>query len=151
MFDKFYIEKLKSNFSEAIRVILANKIRTLLTSLGIIFGVAAVITMLAIGKGAEKEILAQLELIGVNNIVITPIPDEEDNKSDEENDDGANESKRFSKGLDLLDVQSIEKNIPSIKAISPEIILDTYVINNGRQNSVKLIGVDASYFSTRLC
>ena len=122
MFDKFYIEKLKSNFSEAIRVIITNKIRTLLTSLGIIFGVAAVITMLAIGKGAEKEILAQLELIGVNNIVITPIPDEEDNKSDEENDDGANESKRFSKGLDLLDVQSIEKNIPSIKAISPEII-----------------------------
>lgn len=148
MFDKFYIEKLKSNFSEAIRVIITNKIRTLLTSLGIIFGVAAVITMLAIGKGAEKEILAQLELIGVNNIVITPIPDEEDNKSDEESEDGANESKRFSKGLDLLDVESIEKNIPSIKAISPEIILDTYVINNGRQNSVKLIGVDASYFST---
>ena len=55
MIDKIYIEKLKSNFSEAVRVILANKVRTLLTSLGIIFGVAAVITMLALGSGAEKE------------------------------------------------------------------------------------------------
>ena len=84
MIDKIYLEKLKSNFSEAVRVILANKVRTLLTSLGIIFGVAAVITMLAIGSGAEKEILAQLELVGVNNIVITPIPDEADDQSNEE-------------------------------------------------------------------
>ncbi|MGK0420909.1 MAG: putative ABC transport system permease protein, partial [Polaribacter sp.] len=100
MIDKIYIEKLKSNFSEAFRVILANKIRTLLTSLGIIFGVAAVITMLAIGSGAEKEILAQLELVGVNNIVITPIPDEQENENDAEEDDGALTAKRFSKGLD---------------------------------------------------
>lgn len=89
MIDKIYIEKLKSNFSEAVRVILANKIRTLLTSLGIIFGVAAVITMLAIGNGAEKEILAQLELVGVNNIVITPIPDDEENETEEEQEAGA--------------------------------------------------------------
>lgn len=148
MFDKIYIEKLKSNFSEAVRVILTNKIRTLLTSLGIIFGVAAVITMLAIGNGAEKEILAQLELVGVNNIVITPIPDEKDENSTEEAEDGATESKRFSKGLDLLDVKSIENNIPSIKTVSPEIVLETYVIKKGRQNPVKLIGVSEKYFST---
>lgn len=148
MFDKIYIEKLKSNFSEAIRVILTNKVRTLLTSLGIIFGVAAVITMLAIGNGAEKEILAQLELVGVNNIVITPIPDEKDDPNQEEDEDGATESKRFSKGLDMLDVTSIKNNISSVKAVSPEIILDTYVIKKGRQNPVKLIGVFPEYFST---
>jgi putative ABC transport system permease protein len=148
MLDKIYIEKLKSNFSEAIRVILANKIRTLLTSLGIIFGVAAVITMLAIGNGAEKEILAQLELVGVNNIVITPIPDEKDSDSSEEVDDGASESKRFSKGLDMLDVYSIAKNISTVKNVSPEIILDTYVIKKGRQSPVKLIGVSSDFFET---
>ncbi len=150
MFDKIYIEKLKSNFSEAIRVILTNKVRTLLTSLGIIFGVAAVITMLAIGSGAEKEILAQLELVGVNNIVITPIPDEKEGNGNEaeEEDNGTIESKRFSKGLDMLDVNSIKNNIPSVKSVSPEIILDTYVIKNGRQSSVKLIGVSTEYFKT---
>ncbi|WP_299671064.1 ABC transporter permease [uncultured Polaribacter sp.] len=149
MFNKIYIEKLKSNFSEAVRVIATNKIRTLLTSLGIIFGVAAVITMLAIGSGAEKEILAQLELVGVNNIVITPISDEKsDSNSDEESEDGAAESNRFSKGLDLLDAKSIQKYIPSVKIVSPEIILETYVIKKGRQSPVKLIGVSKEYFET---
>lgn len=147
MFDKIYIEKLKSNFSEAVRVILSNKVRTLLTSLGIIFGVAAVITMLAIGNGAEKEILAQLELVGVNNIVITPIPDEAEDEN-QEDEDGTSESKKFSKGLDMLDVASIQENVPSVKAVSPEIILETYVINKGRQNPVKLIGVFPEYFAT---
>jgi putative ABC transport system permease protein len=145
MFNEIYIEKLKSNFSEAIRVILANKIRTLLTSLGIIFGVAAVITMLAIGNGAEKEILAQLELVGVNNIVITPIADEKEDANDE-NDEGTYASKRFSKGLDMLDVYSIAKNIPSVKNVSPEIILDTYVIKKGRHSPVKLIGISPHFF-----
>lgn len=148
MFDKIYIEKLKANFSEAIRVILSNKVRTLLTSLGIIFGVAAVITMLAIGNGAEKEILSQLELVGVNNIVITPIPDEKNDDNSEEEEDGAFEAKRFSKGLDMLDVNSIQQYIPSVKAVSPEILLETYVLKNGKQNSVKLIGIYPEYFAT---
>lgn len=149
MIDKIYIEKLKANFSEAVRVILANKIRTLLTSLGIIFGVAAVITMLAIGNGAEKEILAQLELVGVNNIVITPIPDEkESDNEEEESDAGGITAKRFSKGLDMLDVNSIKKNIPTVKTASPEIILETYVIKKGRQSPVKLIGVSSAFFAT---
>ena len=149
MIDKILLEKLKSNFSEAFRVILTNKVRTFLTALGIIFGVAAVITMLAIGKGAEKEILAQLELVGINNIVITPIPDDNDTDTTEEDSaDGVTASKKISKGLDLLDVQSILNNIPSVKTVSPEIILDTYVINNGRQNSVKLIGITPSFFET---
>lgn len=146
MLDKLLLEKLKSNFVEAFRVIKTNKVRTFLTALGIIFGVAAVITMLAIGNGAEKEILAQLELVGVNNIVITPIPDEKEDDNEDDSEESANESTKISKGLDLLDVESIEKNIPSVKISSPEIIMDTYVINNGRQNAVKLIGVYPSFF-----
>lgn len=148
MIDQILLEKLKSNFSEAIRVIITNKVRTFLTALGIIFGVAAVITMLAIGKGAEKEILAQLELVGVNNIVITPIPDDKEESDSDDVEEGAIESKRFSIGLDLLDAQSAIKHIPSVKVASPEIILDTYVINNGKQNSVKLVGITAPFFNT---
>ncbi|MEC3908519.1 ABC transporter permease [Tamlana sp. 2201CG12-4] len=150
MIDKVLLEKLKSNFTEAFRVIKTNKFRTFLTALGIIFGVAAVITMLAIGNGAEKEILSQLELVGVNNIVITPIPDEKDpDKSDDDiENENNNEPKRFSKGLDILDAQNVKKNIPGVKMISPEIILNTYVINNGKQNSVKLIGVTPFFFES---
>ncbi|GAB1857410.1 ABC transporter permease [Flavobacteriaceae bacterium MHTCC 0001] len=147
MIDKILLEKLKSNFAEAYRSIETNKVRTFLTALGIIFGVAAVITMLAIGNGAEKEILSQLELVGVNNIVVTPIPDEknEDNEEDEDGSEKA-EIKKFSKGLDMLDAQKISKIIPTVKVVSPEIIMNTYMINNGKQNSVKLIGVTSSFF-----
>ena len=149
MIDKILLEKLKSNFNEAFWFIKTNKVRTFLTALGIIFGVASVITMLAIGNGAEKEILAQLELVGVNNIVVTPILDEE-NEDSNENDENANKagSKRFSKGLDILDAMSVQKNIPSVKLVSPEIILNTYVINNGKQNSVKLVGISPAFFES---
>ncbi|MBJ6368986.1 ABC transporter permease [Snuella sedimenti] len=149
MIDKIFIEKLKSNFTEAIWFIKTNKVRTFLTALGIIFGVASVITMLAIGNGAEKEILSQLELVGVNNIVITPIPDKEnDNSNENENQEGNAETKRFSKGLDIQDAISIKDYIPSVKAISPEIVMDAYMINNGKQNAVKLIGVSNTFFET---
>ena len=136
MIDKILLERLKSNLNEAIRVILVNKVRTFLTALGIIFGVAAVITMLAIGNGAEKEILAQLELVGVNNLVITPIPEEEDD-SGEGNETNTTEIKRFSKGLDLLDVASIQETVPTVKQMSPEIMMDTYIINSGKQKLCK--------------
>lgn len=148
MIDKILVEKLKSNFTEAVRVIAANKVRTFLTTLGIIFGVGAVIAMLAIGNGAEKEILSQLELAGVNNIVITPIPDIEGNEdSGAEEDQGESVTKRFSKGLDIYDVQAIQENVPSVIETSPEIIMDTYVTSNGKQNSVKLIGVTSKFFT----
>ena len=51
----------------------------------------------------RKKYYLNLELVGVNNIVVTPIPDEkDDNSSEEEEDGGATESKKFSKGLDLI-------------------------------------------------
>jgi putative ABC transport system permease protein len=148
MFDPILIEKLKSNFSEALRVISTNKVRTFLTALGIIFGVAAVISMLAIGNGAEKEILSQLELVGVNNIVVTPIPDDEEGDAAEEDDGPSMESRSFSKGLDILDVNSIRRNVPSVAQLSPEILMETYVTSKGIQSPIKLIGVTQEFFST---
>ena len=155
MIDKILFEKLKSNFNEAFWFIKTNKVRTFLTALGIIFGVASVITMLAIGNGAEKEILSQLELVGVNNIVVTPIPDElnededeNENENENENESTETNSKRFSKGLDVQDALSVLKNIPSVKLVSPEIILNTYVINNGKQSPVKLIGITPDFFKS---
>jgi len=56
----------------ALEAVFANKFRSMLTALGIIFGVAAVIAMLAIGNGAKQEILEQMKLVGVNNIIIMP-------------------------------------------------------------------------------
>lgn len=145
---KFQIPlKYLSNLKIAFTTILANGMRSILTALGIMFGVAAVITMLAIGKGAKQEILSQIELVGVNNIVIKPVLEsKEEEETSDEDEQGEEEQKKFSKGLDLTDVESMVRIIPSIRKTSPEIVLDTYVIGNGIRRSAKLVGIEPSYF-----
>ncbi|MCG8308153.1 MAG: ABC transporter permease [Cytophagales bacterium] len=138
-------QRILANFSIALEAVLANKLRSLLTGLGIIFGVAAVISMMAIGSGAQEEILEQIRLVGVNNIVITPIVEQEESELGEgESEEG--EEKNLSSGLTILDTRSIEKTIPGVKSVSPEIIIDTYIIKNARRRSAKLVGVENKYF-----
>ena len=139
----FNRDRTLSNLRIAVSALWANKLRSILTALGIIFGVAAVISMLAIGKGAQEEILNQIKLIGVNNIEIKPIVEQSEEEVVETS---GTEKKKFSKGLDLKDVKSIQTVIPSVTQISPEIILDTYVINKGIRRSAKLIGVAPAFF-----
>jgi putative ABC transport system permease protein len=133
---------IKSNFAIALESVVSNKLRSFLTTLGVIFGVAAVIAMLAIGNGAKEEILHQIKLVGVNNIVVKPIinlpgEDKEDNKASQ-----------FSTGLTLQDAISIKKIIPQIKFVSPEILLESKVIYNGQQLPTKLVGVENQYFES---
>ncbi|MFT7162548.1 MAG: putative ABC transport system permease protein [Bacteroidia bacterium] len=136
--------KLLMNLSIALEAVLANRMRSILTGLGIIFGVAAVIAMLAIGNGAQKEVIEQMKLVGVNNIVIRPVVEQtEDVIADEA---GAKEKKQFSAGLNALDLKALKTAVPGIKQVSPEIILDTYLINNGIRRTAKLVGVEPSYF-----
>ena len=112
----------------------------MLTALGIIFGVAAVIAMLAIGNGAKKEILEQIKLVGVNNIIIQKkVPE---STKDEE---GA-KLNNYSKGLTLRDVETIEEVLPGIVSISPEVSYESFVIRKGKSRSMRLVGVNADYF-----
>ncbi len=136
--------RLLANLFIAIDAVIANKLRSLLTALGIIFGVAAVIAMLAIGNGAQQEILNQIKLVGVNNIVIKPIVEQKEEKIEEKV--GKKDKKKFSPGLTIRDVKSIQATIPGLTKLSPEIILDTYVIRQGLRRSAKLVGVEPAYF-----
>lgn len=137
-------ERLRANFKIALEALLSNQTRSLLTALGIIFGVAAVIAMLAIGNGTQEEINEQMKLVGVNNIVIEPVIEQKEEKLDEDN--GTKEKERFSPGLRLADAESIKEVIPEVRKISPEIVLDTYIISNGIRRSAKLVGVEPVYF-----
>lgn len=126
----------------AVESIVSNKLKSMLTALGIIFGVGAVIAMLAIGKGAKQEIMEQMKMVGVNNILINPIiPDK--SSSDEE---GEKEQKKFSRGLSLLDVEAIKATLPSVKRISPEISFNSTAVMNGVKYTAKLVGVSNDYF-----
>ena len=121
-----------------------NKLRAGLTSLGILFGVASVIAMLAIGNGAEQEILQQMRLLGANNIVVTPIVEQKEGKVDK--DDGKKESKKFTPGLTYLDAQAIRATIPEVAATSSEVVVNSVITREGHHRSGKIVGVDPSYF-----
>lgn len=126
----------------AFESIMANKLKSVLTALGIIFGVAAVISMLAIGKGAQQEILDQIKMVGVNNILISPIVQEKESSGAE----GEKQLNKFSRGLTLLDVEAIRSTIPAVKRISPEISFNSTIVLSGMRYSAKLLGVSNSYF-----
>ena len=126
----------------AVESIVSNKLKSMLTALGIIFGVAAVIAMLAIGKGAKQEIMEQMKMVGVNNILINPvIPDKSSSTSE-----GEKQQKKFSRGLNLLDVDAIKQTLPSVKRISPEISFNSTAMLNGVKYTAKLVGVSNDYF-----
>ena len=139
------IERYLHNVVIAIESIMANQMRSMLTALGIIFGVAAVITMLAIGKGAQQEILEQIKMVGVNNIIVTPIVTPANGEGSEDT-AGETQKKKFSPGLTLEDVEAIEKVIPTVNRVSPEITLNSFVIKDGKRAGAKLLGVFNSYF-----
>jgi len=122
-----------------------NKTRALLTSLGIVFGVASVIAMLAIGEGAQAEILEQMKLLGTNNIIVKPIIEQEESTVEAEEAE-KKEKKRFSPGLTLADAYAIRRIIPHVQGVSPEIISETTFLRSGLKRTGKLIGVDTAFF-----
>jgi len=126
----------------AVESIISNKLKSMLTALGIIFGVAAVIAMLAIGKGAKQEIMEQMKMVGVNNILINPIVQDQSSSSEE----GEKQTKKFSRGLNMLDVEAIQETLPSVKRISPEISFNSTAMMNGVKYTAKLVGVSNDYF-----
>ncbi|HET6568241.1 MAG TPA: ABC transporter permease [Rhodothermales bacterium] len=140
------LEKVYYNFAIAAEAIGYNKTRALLTSLGIIFGVASVIAMLAIGNGAQQEILQQIRFLGADNIIITPVVKQEEGQVEDQSTSAQEEKQPFTPGLTLADARSIATVIPGVKAVSPEVVIETTAIRAGLRRSTKLVGVNAAYF-----
>ncbi|MCP3929433.1 MAG: FtsX-like permease family protein [Bacteroidetes bacterium] len=140
------MERVLFNFILALEGVFSNKLRAILTALGIVFGVGAVIAMLAIGSGAKQSILDQMKLIGTNNIVINSVIPEDDGEDSGGNNNSGKEKRPWSPGLTLEDRNAIGKVLPNVELISPEIVLPTTVIQSGKQESAKCVGVTNAYF-----
>jgi putative ABC transport system permease protein len=98
--------------------------------------------MLAIGKGAKQEILEQMKMVGVNNILINPVIPDKSSSTEQ----GEKQQKKFSRGLNMLDVEAIRATIPSVKRVSPEISFNSTAMLNGVKYTAKLVGVSNDYF-----
>ena len=140
-------ERNKMNYSNllkiALRAIAANKMRSFLTALGIIIGVASVITMLAIGQGSKKSIQANIAEMGSNMIMISPGADMRG---------GVRQDPSAMQTLKMADYTAIKEQCNYIKAISPTVTSSGQWIygNNNTQSSI--YGVNGDYLEIRqLC
>ena len=124
----------------ALRAIAANKMRSFLTALGIIIGIAAVITMLAIGQGSKASIKANIAEMGSNMIMISPGADMRG---------GVRQDASSMETLKQADYQSIKEDCNYISAISPTVNRSGQWIygNNNTQSSI--YGVNQDYLSIR--
>src|ERR1700677_1035733 len=116
----------------------AQKTRTVLTALGIVFGVGSVIGMLAIGAGAREDSLSFIERLGVRNVLVESIP----SASREE----MQQRRRASPGLTERDVRILEANIESLELLSPRRTLHpSRVLPKPPQGIPNMYGVRPSY------
>src|SRR6516162_8530771 len=106
-----------------------HRLRSLLTVLGIVFGVCSVIAMLAIGEGASFEAQEQIKNLGSQNVILRSVkPPEEQKVSDR-----ANQSYVLQYGLTYTDIQRIRSTIPGVTVIVPSRIMHEYVWNISRR------------------
>jgi putative ABC transport system permease protein len=118
--------------------LLVHKLRTMLTMLGMIFGVGAVVAMLAITAGVEKEMLSYIDLLGVNNIII---------EAKEAVDRNELQTRRaVSPGLTFRDYRAIQENVQGIELITPrKRFKPTKVLPKSTAEPPVLIGVLPNY------
>ena len=143
------MKRLLFNFQLAIEGVMSNKLRGLLTALGVIFGVAAVIAMLAIGAGAKQSLLEQMKLIGTNNIVIKALKPEalhNEQQNNRTNNSQKKQKQLWTPGLTLRDARAIAAVIPGVRSLSPEINNKGDIVYEGKRLQANCIGTNNAYF-----
>ena len=106
----------------------ASPLRSLLTALGVIIGVAAVVAMVAIGQGADATVLARVEGLGSNLVFITPNTGAE---------------------LQLGDVRTLTTMVPMLRQAAPVLQSPATLVAQGANTSAPLFGVTAAYLTVR--
>lgn len=124
---------------DALYELSAQKLRTFLTLLGMIFGVGAVIAMLNIGEGAEREALKLIDSMGVNNIIIN---------QREYNDGELSEIREDSLGLTMGDVSAATNTLPFVDDYSATKIVKTFdIYSDFAKSDAQVLGVSQRYFT----
>lgn len=128
-------------FKIALRAIASNKLRSLLTMLGIIIGVASVITMLAIGQGSKASIRTQIAEMGSNMIMIQPGQDKDPG--------GARQDASDMQTLKLKDYETLREQAKYLSAISPSVNASGQFINGNNNTPSTLYGISPDYLTIR--
>ena len=122
-----------------VRSIMAHKLRSLLTALGIIFGVAAVVSMLSIADGARREAVEQIRLMGTNNIRV--------NHLDLTGDLREFADTKGSSGLTHHDGLVLAENLPNLLGVAPVRFVDEAILFGNREATGRVVATTADYSS----
>ena len=117
--------------------LLLRKFRSLLSTLGVVFGVAAVVSMVSVGEGARLEAVEQIKLLGTNNIRIKKLALTGEKREEAE--------RQFSKGLTYHDAQLLRKNISTLHAVAPLKFVNADIRFEGRQAVAHVVGTTPEY------
>jgi putative ABC transport system permease protein len=123
----------------ALRALGANKLRTTLTMLGIIIGVAAVIALMSIGRGAQAQVTSQIQSLGTNLLFIRPGATSQQ---------GVRSGQGSAATLTLDDADAIASLAPVV-AVAPEVQTGAQLLANGQNWSTRVLGVTDTYVSVR--
>ncbi len=127
----------KENIRLAINGLVDHKFRSFLTMLGIIFGVASVITMLSIGEGAKREAIAKYQDLGVNNIIVR-----EKKLTDEELEEVR---AKFSQGLSIQDAAVISEIVPGVVRTASQSEISSEAKYADKSLKTNVIGINPEY------
>src|SRR6266571_1071910 len=116
----------------AVRALGRNKLRSMLTALGIIIGVGAVISMIGIGNGAKAQVEAQVASLGQNVIQV---------KAGSVSRSSVRLGSESSVALSVEDAEAIESEIPDVVAVSPEVKTKAQVVAGNRNWQTEIYGV----------
>jgi putative ABC transport system permease protein len=117
--------------------LLRHRLRSLLSTLGIVFAVVAVVAMLAIAEGAKHEILEQIEGLGTNSVIVRTLALTEAQE--------AAARRHLSRGLDLSDARSLGRAIPQLSAVAPLKEVKAALSASSVEDPFEILAVTASY------
>ena len=122
----------------ALATLKANRLRSMLTMLGIVIGNASVITLVGVGRGAQNLAEGQLNTLGANVLFVVP---------------GNNDSRRrgidFPKTLVLEDAEAIAEQVPSVRQVVPQITLSAVLQAGAKSASATVSGINPAFLTVR--
>lgn len=127
-------------FKIAVRALIRNKLRAILTMLGIVIGVASVIAMLAVGEGSKQSIRAEMSSMGTNMIIVVPAFRAAR---------GVNIGSSGSNALKYSDVVSLRNDAMNLTAVSPEIRAAAQAIFGNENTQTTVYGVSEEYLAIK--
>ena len=130
---------LRETFDLSVTGLLSHKLRTVLTMLGIIFGVGAVIAMLSIGEGAKQEALHQISQMGIHNIIVQHWNPEEEGTG------GESGSSNLSQGLTRADARAVREICPLARTVTPQRELKVKARHRSNSFQTMLVGTTPEY------